>query len=693
MHSKDAIRIQVVIPFAQPLTASDADMEAATRRCYVPLLDALERAENLRLSLHFNGHLLDYMARHQEGFMLRLKALMKRGQVEILGGLFYGGIPALVPEADLRGQIEMACEFWDSYVGIVPQGFWLPDLAFTAELPRLLHETGMAYGFIADTQLQLGHGRHPQPGLGVLERGGHAVGAFVLNQELSDALPSTPAGPWLAAAATAGQASRHRLLSVWVRAESLGLEPDTDVWVHTDGWLEKFFAGLADGKNFVPVLPGDTYPSIRPSVSLRLGNVRAPELRQMAAADQVTDWSDYPYLFAEVDTLYRRMLRASRRLRGAIAMMEDEGLEERWSDKLATAQRLVFASQSPDAYWRGVRPGFSDPALREATLARIVRAESLMDSLLHPESAGGWLEVQQEDWDGDLCEEVFVSTPYLVAWLVPAHGGDLRCLDDRARERNILDAGSRRIEPFFGPLAKGATLLPTPAHPPRRGEVRPARPSRKKLPMTADKVERCGMRQWIVERSVTPHELLTGAAADLKPHTIAWDVLRNGIDEADDLNYTLAQIGGFPLKGPGKRQLEMQRETQVPNNRAKVMTACRLSMSRGEPVRWGLEIPVRLAGGGMRMWVDGHEAELTQHTFENVRQVRLAATDGELLTLEIEGEDRQAVDLWCLPLTTTIQDLGGYAAVTQGIVLMPTLLLQGEASVRVHLGVAAQDHH
>jgi hypothetical protein len=683
MHAKELIRIQLIVPFAQPLSADTAQLDAATRQLYVPFLDALERTENMRLAVHLGGHVLDYFARHQERLLLRLKALVKRGQIEILGGPFYGCIPALLPESDLRGQIQMASEFWDSYVGCVPQGFWLPNLSVTKELPRLLHDTGLRYGFVSDTQLQLAPGEKRLPAVGSLERGGHALGMFVLHQELSDALVHLQPEAWLAQAAAAGGPRPRRLLSVWAPAEVLGA-----LLQAKDGGpnvLEAWFAPLSDGTRFVPVLPEDAFSTARPTARLRLGNVRAPELRHLQARDPVADWADYPYLFAEVDTLWRRMLRASGRLRQGIATMEDEGLEESWSDKLATAQRLIFAAQSPDAYWRGIKAGFCDPALREATLARVVQAELIVDKLLHGSKSAGWLGVQQADCDGDLAEEIFVSTPHVLAWLVPARGGDVRSLDDRGRSRNLLDAGSRRAEPFFSALQGGPSAAV--------GRGAPAaRQGGKKLPLAADAVARCGIRHWVVERDVTPHALLTGAAPDLKPPHIGWDLLHRGID-ANGRGFTLAQIGGFALKGPGRRQFEMQRETRVPADGPRVVMASRLALSGGEPVRWALEIPVRLGGRGLRLWVDDHEAELTQHAFENVRQVRLETDDGERVSLGITGEDGQAVELWCLPLVTTVQDQHGYTAVPQGIVLMPTLVLQGEASVRVHLGGTAQDHH
>lgn len=670
MPPSEPIRLQVVIPCHQPLTASEDAMADACKSCYVPLLDALEKAEDLRVSLHFTGHLLDYLARRQEDFLLRLKDLTKRGQVEVLSGLFYGGIPALLPEMDIRGQLEMSGEFWDSYIGQIPTGFWLGELAWTPELPRLFEETYLRYGFIASGQLHMGGGR--QRSLGTVERGGQRMAAFVLDSDASQALPTTPVDEWVRMAVERGEKNAHRLLNVWVRAESLGLEPGTHRWCHEEGWLERWFAALSEGAELEPVLAADTYPTINPVEPLRLGNVCAPELQALGDTDAVVDWTDFPFVFPEVDTLYRRMLRISVKLRDAIATMEDEGFEETWSDKLATAQRLVFSAQTSDAYWRGATPGFSDPAIRDAAMSRLERAEGLIDALVQGDE--DWIAAEEQDLDGDLSDEVFVSTRHLMAWLVPASGAELRSLDDRASERNILDIGNRRNEPFFSSMQKGGKGADGKT-PPKRGEG--LKRLEENLPTDVDAVVRRGTRQWVLEDGTSAAEFLSGSAVDLSPTSVEWDVRKNGIDEAGDCNYELALQGELTLAGPKARTLEIHKDISVPIDSPSIQWHNKFNLKGGPAVRWAMELPVRLGLGTSQLTADGERIAPSRASLSGVKLLRVEAQDGSAVEIAF----KQPTDVWWTPIRTTLRDLAGFRAADQGMLIVPNILVENEAAL------------
>ncbi|MBC7794987.1 MAG: hypothetical protein H7Z43_14880, partial [Clostridia bacterium] len=90
------IRLQVVIPFHQSIAADTNAIENAVASCYDPILRAIEESSGVRVAVHFSGHLLDHLSRKGEDFLLRVKSLERDGRVEVLGGLFYGSIPALL---------------------------------------------------------------------------------------------------------------------------------------------------------------------------------------------------------------------------------------------------------------------------------------------------------------------------------------------------------------------------------------------------------------------------------------------------------------------------------------------------------------------------------------------------------------------------------------------------------------------
>ena len=74
-------------------------------RAYLPMLEALERHPGVRLSLHYTGPLLEWLAAERPEFLARLGALVARGQVELLGGGLYEPILASLPEHDRVDQL------------------------------------------------------------------------------------------------------------------------------------------------------------------------------------------------------------------------------------------------------------------------------------------------------------------------------------------------------------------------------------------------------------------------------------------------------------------------------------------------------------------------------------------------------------------------------------------------------------
>ncbi|MBI3179205.1 MAG: DUF1925 domain-containing protein, partial [Deltaproteobacteria bacterium] len=403
------IRLQLVIPFHQPLCAGEDELDKKCEQGYAPLIEAIEGC-TAQVALHFTGHLLDHLSHRRSEILWRIKSLVQNGRAEVLGGLFYGAAPTLIPEIDVRGQIEMMTEYWESAAGVTPAGFWLHQLAWTPDMPRLLAETGLEYGFAARSQVRAPQGAAGP--FGIVERGGQRLGVFVLDPELSSALPSKSVDAWLEAVLSAAQ--DQPLTNVWVRAETLAAADPT--------WLGEWLQALSSRTE--TVLPAQSFADLRPAERLMLVPGLAPEI---AGAE---------------DTLYRRMLRVSDKLRETIDTMEENGTESEWSDSLATAQRMVFATQVADAYWRSRNPGSGDTALRDAVAERLIKAETLIDQLLQGED--DWIAAEEQDRDADLADEVFVGNRYLTLWLVPAAGGVIRTLDDRATGRNVLDAGGER---------------------------------------------------------------------------------------------------------------------------------------------------------------------------------------------------------------------------------------------------------
>jgi alpha-amylase len=102
------------------------------------MVDALERHPTVRLSLHYSGCLLDWLEVVHPEFLRRLASLVKRSQVEVIGGAYYEPILPAIPDADKLGQIAKMSDFVHHKLGIQTSGLWLAERVWEPYLAKIL---------------------------------------------------------------------------------------------------------------------------------------------------------------------------------------------------------------------------------------------------------------------------------------------------------------------------------------------------------------------------------------------------------------------------------------------------------------------------------------------------------------------------------------------------------------------------
>jgi hypothetical protein len=92
----------------------------------------------------------------------------------------------------------------------------------------------------------------------------------------------------------------------------------------------------------------------------------------------------------------------------------------------------------------------------------LVKAEDAIDQISHQgtSSNGTWLEVHQEDFDGDGNDEIILETTHLTLYLSPDKGGKLMELDARGKGYNLLNTLARRPEGYHQKLQTAGNQLP-----------------------------------------------------------------------------------------------------------------------------------------------------------------------------------------------------------------------------------------
>ncbi len=602
---KTPVRLQLLISIHENVRRPPEELDRVWHQDYVPFIVKLGE-RRLRAAMHITGHLLDHLAEDREKNLFELRRLAHERRLEMLGGLFYGGIPSLLPELDVHGHLHMMSEYWESFLGQAPRGFWLPELIWSPEIPRLLAGSGQRYGFI--TSAQIGHHQEPTRPLVVVERGERSLPAFVVDSELSAALTNGELVGWLTRVESLAH-MQGELVTVWLDATRL-IEADKA----EPGALARFFEAFSSLTTVLPCESFDATIAARPA--------------RLAPDPSVDSWpgcagyelGDFTFRSAAVDNLVRRMLRASGKLADTITYMEEQEREAEWGDVLANAQRLVFAAQARDPYVQGTDP--EGDALRQDAMAKLIRAEELIDGLF--QEGGEWLTTEEADADGDLNDEVFVSSRHLSAWVVPAEGGAIRALDDRP----------------------GAITLVSPSDA-RHGLAH-------------------SIRDLVLDAACGPSAVFGDKAESLLPDPAPWKVLKNSIEEDGDCAYELALTLETELREPGGK-LEVAKRLRIAIDAAALSLDYVVRSQDARGAVFAITFPLHLPSPLTAVLANGDPLEQGALELCEVDDLRFECEGG---ALELSFEP--ATELWC-------------KTHGQRVLVVPILPADGEAHTRINL--------
>ena len=128
--------------------------EEVFEKAYEPMIGALERHPSINVGLHYSGPLLEWMAAEQPSAIDRLRELVGRGQVEILGGGLYEPILVSLPQRDRHAQLTRMRAEVARLFGKEPAGAWLAERVWEPSLPFDLAEGGYTYTVVDDNHLR-----------------------------------------------------------------------------------------------------------------------------------------------------------------------------------------------------------------------------------------------------------------------------------------------------------------------------------------------------------------------------------------------------------------------------------------------------------------------------------------------------------------------------------------------------------
>ena len=215
-------------------------------RAYLPMLQALERHPGVRLSLHYTGPLLEWMTAERPDFLERLGALVRTGQVELLGGGLYEPILASLPEHDRIDQLCRMADTLERITGAPPKGAWLAERVWEPDLPTSLVKAGYQWTILDDQHFRAA--AIPEANLWgayTTEDQGNLLAVFGTEQGLRYRIPFGGVEDVIAYLRDHATEDGNRVGMMGDDGEKFGAWPTTYEHCWGEGrWVERFFEAL-----------------------------------------------------------------------------------------------------------------------------------------------------------------------------------------------------------------------------------------------------------------------------------------------------------------------------------------------------------------------------------------------------------------------------------------------------------------
>ena len=468
--SDSAVRLVLALHNHQPVGNFDGVIEHALADSYGPFLDVLEDFPDIAITLHTSGSLLEWLVEHAPEYCERVRGLVERGQVEVLGGPFFEPILASIPRRDRVGQIRAYSQFLERTFGTAPRGMWVPERVWEHSYTGDVTAAGIEYTLLDDTHFRgAGLSDERLHGPYLSEDEDRLLRIVPIHERLRYTIPFSPVHEtfdWL-------RDFRHRhpggLAVFGDDGEKFGVWPGTKQHVFGDGWLRAFFERLMQERDWVRTvtlgeavdsqpplgrvsLPDASYRemmewALPPDRNLELRGLRRSHEQHDESWPQLKEyvrggtWRNFLAKYSEAAEMHARMKEVSRKVDDA----REAGHDNASLDPDAVTH--LYRGQCNCPYWHGSFGGLYLPHLRQAIYRELIFAESKLHNDLTPSADAA-------DFNLDARPEVRLATERLVAYLQPAFGGHLYELDVRPVGVNLLATLNRRFEPYHDELQR-----------------------------------------------------------------------------------------------------------------------------------------------------------------------------------------------------------------------------------------------
>ena len=465
-------QLVMLIHAHQPVGNFESVLEVSYTQCYLPYVELLEKHPAVRVGLHFSGCLLEWLDRVHPEYVARLRTMVERNQVEIVGGGFYEPVLISIPREDRQRQLALLADYVQEKLGKRPRGAWLTERVWEPGLPSSLAPAGVEYTLIDDNQF-MSAGFEPQQLFGAYtaEDTGHVVKLIPGLKELRYFIPFHEPHETIAFLRHAAQEHPGGFAAIGDDYEKFGGWPETYKTCYTDGWLERFYTAIEENSDWLEMVPpGEAVDRSAPlgradlpdasyvemmewalptKARLRLQSIKAefqsrPDVQQFLRGGT---WRGFLTKYPESNLLHKKMLHVSAKV---AHLDESRGKDEEFREARKEARTALLRGQCNDPYWHGVFGGLYSPHLRTAVWKALEEAETIAEGLGH--RSRHYADVQELDFEGDGHQEIYFTSDSYAALLAPREGGTISALDFRPPNVTLVNSLQRRPEAYHAQL-------------------------------------------------------------------------------------------------------------------------------------------------------------------------------------------------------------------------------------------------
>jgi len=433
----------------QPVGNFESTLNEAFEKAYRPFIESLLNHPSIRIGLHFSGYLLQWICEKKPQFIEKVKELIQKKQVEIVGGTIYEAILSSIDEFSQRKQIQRMNDLIDDVFHVKPEGMWIAERAWEPHIVSAIAREGIKYAVVDDIHLKRsGMGEKDiATGYFITEHGGDSLFILAGNEKLRYLIPFRLPQETISYLSSYPE---DALLVFADDGEKFGIWPGTHRWVYEEGWLEGFWKEVEDCSWIKMVLPKEVIKKKKPQKLIYLPACSYREmdewviltkgqeiytrlietLKKMNRYEECKPfiaggmWRNFFFKYEESNNMNKRCLYAVEKYR---------------NHPQENALDYILRAQCNDAYWHGVFGGLYLPHLRDAVYRNIIQGENLL---------GQEQGTVIRDIDKDGYEEAIIENEHYSLYIKPRYGAALYEWDIKEKAFNIQNTLRRYKEAY-----------------------------------------------------------------------------------------------------------------------------------------------------------------------------------------------------------------------------------------------------